>query len=112
MKIVVIGGSGRIGRKLVHNLRQHDFRVLAASPSLGVNAVIGEGLDEALDQATVVVDVCNSPSLEGSAPLCFFETAGRRMLAAEKAAGVQHHIVLSIVGTDGLQARRPSPPCQ
>jgi uncharacterized protein YbjT (DUF2867 family) len=103
MKIVVIGGSGRIGEKLVYNLRQDDFRVLEASPSCGVNTITGEGLAEALAGAEVVVDVSNSPSLEGAAPLQFFETSGRNLLTAGKAAGVQHHIVLSIVGTDRLQ---------
>jgi uncharacterized protein YbjT (DUF2867 family) len=103
MKIVVIGGSGRIGEKLVYNLQQNDFMVVAASPSHGVNTITGEGLDEALRDATVVVDVSNSPSLDGADALRFFETSGRRLLAAEKAAGVQRHIALSIVGTDGLQ---------
>jgi uncharacterized protein YbjT (DUF2867 family) len=104
MKIVVVGGSGRIGEKLVRNLRQDDFTVLAASPTLGVDAVTGAGLERALEGAQVVVDVSNSPSLDGPAALRFFETAGRRLLAAGEAAGVQHHIALSIVGTDGLQA--------
>ena len=104
MKIVVIGGSGRIGEKLVHTLRQDDFMVLRASPSHGVNTITGEGLDQALCDATVVVDVSNSPSLEGSDALRFFETSGRNLLAAGKAAGVQHHVALSVVGTDGLQA--------
>ncbi len=104
MKIVVIGGSGRIGEKLVYNLRQDDFRVLEASPSYGVDAVTGEGLDAALDGAQVLVDVSNSPSLEGGAALRFFEAAGRRLTATAKAAGVRHHIALSIVGTDRLQA--------
>ncbi|HEY9234072.1 MULTISPECIES: SDR family oxidoreductase [Phenylobacterium] len=104
MKIVVIGGSGRIGEKLVYNLRQDDFMVLEASPTYGVNAVTGEGLDEALAGAEVVVDVSNSPSLEGEEALRFFEASGHRLLAAGRAAGVRHHIALSIVGTDGLQA--------
>ena len=104
MKIVVVGGSGRIGKKLVYNLRQDDFRVLEASPTYGVNAVNGEGLERALDGAQVVVDVSNSPSLDGASALRFFESSGRRLLAAGRAAGVQHHIALSIVGTDGLQA--------
>jgi uncharacterized protein YbjT (DUF2867 family) len=103
MKIVVIGGSGRIGEKLVHSLRRDEFMVLGASPSRGVNTITGEGLDRALHAATVVVDVSNSPSLDGSDALRFFETSGRKLLAAGKAAGVQHHIALSIVGTDGLQ---------
>src|SRR5215472_433399 len=105
MKIVVVGASGRIGEKLVYTLRRGDFMVLGVSPSHGgVNTITGEGLDQALDAATVVVDVTNSTSLDGAAPLLFFETSGRRLLAAGKAAGVQHHIALSIVGTDGLQA--------
>jgi uncharacterized protein YbjT (DUF2867 family) len=104
MKVVVIGASGRIGAKLVYTLRQDDFMVLEASPTYGVNTITGEGLEQALHEATVVVDVSNSPSLDGSAALRFFEASGRRLLAAGKAAGVQHHIALSIVGTDGLQA--------
>jgi uncharacterized protein YbjT (DUF2867 family) len=104
MNIVVIGATGRIGEKLVSRLRQDDRRVVEASPSRGVDAVTGEGLDQALADAQVVVDVSNSPSLEGEAPLRFFEAAGRRMTAAARAAGVRHRIALSIVGTDGLQA--------
>jgi uncharacterized protein YbjT (DUF2867 family) len=104
MKIVVIGATGRIGRKLVHTLQQGEFMVVGASPSHGVNTITGEGLDQALQGATVVVDVSNSPSLDGSDAQRFFEASGRRLLAAGKATGVQHHIALSIVGTDGLQA--------
>ncbi|MES2035926.1 MAG: SDR family oxidoreductase [Pseudomonadota bacterium] len=104
MKIVVIGGSGRIGEKLVFNLRQDDYRVLEGSPSFGVDAVTGEGLDQALEGAQVLVDVSNSPQLDGEAAMRFFETAGRRLTAAARAAGVQHQIALSIVGTDRLQA--------
>lgn len=104
MKIVVIGGGGRIGRKLVFNLRQDDYRVLEASPSFGVDAISGFGLDEALDGADVMVDVSNSPTLDGDAALRFFETAGLRLAAAARAAGVRHHVALSIVGTDRLQA--------
>lgn len=104
MKIVVIGGNGRIGEKLVYNLRQEDDMVLAAAPSLGVDAVTGEGLDAALEGADVVVDVSNSPSLEGEAAIRFFETAGLNLLAASEVAGVKHRIALSIVGTDHLQA--------
>jgi len=103
MKIVVIGATGRIGRKLV-NCLPPEALVAAASRATGVNAVTREGLDQALEGATVVVDVTNSPSLEGAAALQFFETSGRNLSAAGKAAGVQHHIALSIVGTDGLQA--------
>ena len=102
MKIVVIGGSGLIGKKLVNNLRQHGHEVVAASPSSGVNTLTGEGLAEALTDAQVVVDVANSPSFEDKAVLEFFETAGRNLLAAEAAAGVGHHVALSVVGTDRL----------
>src|SRR6266511_119970 len=104
MKIVVIGGSGLIGTKLVNNLRQHDHEVVAASPSSGVNTITGEGLAEALTGAQVVVDVANSPSFEDKAVLEFFGTAGRNLLAAEAAAGVGHHVALSVVGTDRLLA--------
>jgi uncharacterized protein YbjT (DUF2867 family) len=104
MKIVVIGGSGRIGEKLVSNLRVQGFRVVAASPRFGVDAVTGRGLGRALDGAQVVVDVSNSPSLEGEAALRFFGAAGRRLAADGRAAGVRHHIVLSVVGTDRLLA--------
>ena len=103
MKIVVIGGSGLIGTKLVKNLRQHGHEVVAASPSSGVNTLTGEGLAEALAGAQVVVDVANSPSFEDRAALEFFETSGRNLLAAEAAAGVGHHVALSVVGTDRLQ---------
>jgi uncharacterized protein YbjT (DUF2867 family) len=104
MKIVVIGGSGLIGTKLVKNLREHGHEVVAASPSSGVNTFTGEGLAEALKGAQVVVDVANAPSWEDKAVLEFFETAGRNLLAAEAATGVQHHVALSIVGADRLPA--------
>jgi uncharacterized protein YbjT (DUF2867 family) len=104
MKIVIIGGSGLIGKKLVKNLRQRGHEVVAASPSSGVNTLTGEGLAEALAGASVVVDVANSPSFEDNAVLEFFETSGRSLLAAEAAAGVGHHIALSVVGTDRLLA--------
>ena len=104
MKIVVVGASGRIGGKLVYNLRQDGYRVLEASPTFGVNTVTGVGLAQALDGAAVVVDVTQSPSLEGADAKAFFETSGRNLLAAGRAAGVRHHIVLSIVGVDRLQA--------
>jgi uncharacterized protein YbjT (DUF2867 family) len=104
MKIVIIGGSGLIGKKLVNNLRQHGHQVVAASPSSGVNTLTGEGLAEALAGAQVVVDVANSPSFEDKAVLEFFETAGRNLLAAEATAGVGHHVALSVVGTDRLLA--------
>ena len=102
MKIVVIGGSGLIGSKLVKNLRQLGHEVLAASPSSGVNSITGEGLAEALAGAQAVVDVTNSPSWEDKAVLEFFETSTRNLLAAEVAAGVRHHVALSVVGTERL----------
>jgi uncharacterized protein YbjT (DUF2867 family) len=104
MKIVVIGGSGLIGKKVVTNLRQRGHEVVAASPSSGVNTVTGEGLAQALAGAQVVVDVSNAPSWEDKAVLAFFETSGRNLLAAEAAAGVGHHVALSVVGTDRLLA--------
>jgi uncharacterized protein YbjT (DUF2867 family) len=104
MKIVVIGGSGLIGKKLVHNLRQQGHEVVAASPSSGVNTITGEGLAEALTGAQVVADVSNAPLWEDKAVLEFFETSGRNLLAAEAAAGVGHHVALSVVGTDRLLA--------
>ena len=104
MKIVVIGGSGLIGKKVVKNLHQHGHEVVAASPSSGVNTVTGEGLAHALAGAQVVVDVANAPSWEDKAVLAFFETSGRNLLAAEAAAGVGHHVALSVVGTDRLLA--------
>ena len=104
IKIVVIGGSGLIGKKLVNNLRQRGHEVVAASPSSGVNTLTGEGLAEALKGAQVVVDVSNAPSWEDKAVLDFFETSGRNLLAAEAAAGVKHHVALSVVGTDRLLA--------
>lgn len=100
MKIVVIGGTGRIGSKLVDKLRRLGNEVLAASPDSGVNTITGEGLREALAGARVVVDVANSPSFEDAAVLDFFETSGRNLLAAEKEAGTGHHVALSIVGAD------------
>jgi uncharacterized protein YbjT (DUF2867 family) len=102
MKIVVIGGTGLIGSRLVDKLRKGGHDVVAASPNSGVNTITGEGLAEALASAEVVVDVANSPSLEGQAALQFFETSGRNLLAAEAAAGVRHHVALSIVGADRL----------
>lgn len=100
MKVVVIGGTGLIGSKLVNQLKQLDHEVVAASPSKGVNALTGEGLKEALKNAQVVVDVANSPSFEDKAVLKFFEDSSRNLLAAEKEAGVKHHVALSIVNTD------------
>jgi uncharacterized protein YbjT (DUF2867 family) len=102
LKIVVIGGSGLIGKKVVKNLREWGHEVLAASPSSGVNTVTGEGLSEALDGAQVVVDVANAPVWEDQAVLEFFEKSGHNLLAAEKAAGVKHHVALSVVGTERL----------
>jgi uncharacterized protein YbjT (DUF2867 family) len=102
MKIVVIGGTGLIGTKLVNNLRQRGQEVVAASPSSGVNTLTSEGLAEALEGAQIVVDVANSPSWEDNAVLHFFETSGRNLLSAEAAAGVRHHVALSVVGTDRL----------
>src|SRR2546422_4461595 len=104
MKIIVIGGTGLIGTKVVKNLRDKGHEVVAASPSKGINSVTGEGLAEALVGAQVVVDVANAPSWEDKAVLEFFETAGRNLLAAEAATGVRHHVALSIVGADRLSA--------
>jgi uncharacterized protein YbjT (DUF2867 family) len=100
MKIVVIGGTGLIGSKTVAILRQGGHEVVAASPKSGINSITGEGLQEAMAGAQVVVDLANSPSFEDKAVLEFFETSGRNLLAAEAAAGVRHHVALSIVGTD------------
>jgi uncharacterized protein YbjT (DUF2867 family) len=100
MKIVVIGGTGLIGSKTVAILRHGGHDVLAASPNSGVNTITGEGLTEALTGAQVVIDLANAPSWEDQAVLEFFETSGRNLLAAETAAGVGHHVALSIVGTD------------
>jgi uncharacterized protein YbjT (DUF2867 family) len=102
MKIVVIGGTGLIGSKLVSTLRSKGHEVLAASPDSGVNTITGEGLPEALAGAQVVVDVANSPSFEDAAVMKFFQTSGQNLLAAEAAAGVRHHIALSVVGADRL----------
>jgi uncharacterized protein YbjT (DUF2867 family) len=102
MKIVVIGGTGLIGSKLVSTLRAKGHEVLAASPDSGVNTITGEGLPTALAGAQVVVDVANSPSFEDAAVLKFFETAGKNLLAAEERAGVKHHLALSVVGSDRL----------
>src|SRR5882724_13583985 len=104
MRIVVIGGNGLIGKKLVHNLRQRGHEVVAASRSSGVDTLTGDGLAETLAGAAVVFDVANSPSFEDKAVLAFFETSGRNLLAAEAVAGVGHHIALSVVGTDRLLA--------
>jgi uncharacterized protein YbjT (DUF2867 family) len=100
MKIVVIGGTGLIGSKTVAILRQGGHEVIAASPKSGINTITGEGLKEAMAGAQVVIDLTNSPSFEDRAVLEFFETSGRNLVAAEAAAGVRHHVALSIVGTD------------
>jgi len=103
MKIVVIGGTGLIGSKLIALLAQRGHEAVAASPNTGVNTLTGEGLAEVLTGARVVVDVANSPSFEDAAVMSFFQTSGRNLLAAETAAGVRHHVALSVVGTERLQ---------
>jgi len=100
MKIGVIGGTGLIASKVVEKLKQKGHEAIAAAPNTGVNTITGEGLKEALAGAQVVIDLANSPSFEDKAVLEFFETSGRNLLAAEAAAGVRHHVALSIVGTD------------
>ena len=102
MKIVVIGGSGLIGSRLVNQLREHGHEAVAASPNSGVNTVTGEGLAEALKGMLVVVDVSNAPTWEDAAVMKFFETSTRNLLAQEATAGVRHHVALSVVGTDRL----------
>jgi uncharacterized protein YbjT (DUF2867 family) len=102
MKIVVVGGTGLVGSKLVKKLREHGQEVVAASPSSGVNTLTGEGLADALQDASVVVDVTNSPSWEDAAVLKFFETSTRNLLDYEAAAGVRHHVALSVVGTERM----------
>jgi len=104
MKIVVIGGTGRIGSKVVEHLRVAGHEVVVAAPSTGIDVVSGAGLAEAMAGTHVVVDLANSPSFEDAAVLEFFGTAGRNVLAAEAAAGVSHHVALSVVGTDRLAA--------
>lgn len=103
MRIVVIGGTGRIGSKLVSELDRLGRVAVAAAPKTGVDTITGEGLAEALLGAQVVVDVSQSPSIEGDAALHFFKVSGERLLAAARAAGVRHHMALSVVGTDRLQ---------
>jgi uncharacterized protein YbjT (DUF2867 family) len=100
MKIVVIGGSGLIGSKLVNKLHEQGHEAVATSPKSGVNTLTGEGLDEVLRDASVVVDVSNSPSWEDDAVMNFFETSTRNLIAFEAAAGVGHHVALSVVGAD------------
>jgi uncharacterized protein YbjT (DUF2867 family) len=105
MKIVIIGGTGLIGSKVVRCLREHGHQAVPASPDTGVNTITGEGLAQALSGAAVVVDVSNSPSFEDAAVLKFFETSTSNLLAAEATAGVRHHVVLSIVGCDRAPVR-------
>jgi uncharacterized protein YbjT (DUF2867 family) len=102
MKIVVIGGTGLIGSNVVSRLRKEGHEVTPASPNTGVNTITGQGLAEALAGAQVVVDVANSPNFEDQAVMEFFQTSGRNLLAAEAAAGVRHHVALSVVGADRL----------
>ena len=106
MKIVVIGGTGLIGSKLVEKLRKAGHEPLAASPDTGVNTITGEGLADALEGAQVVVDVANAPDWDDAAVMDFFQTSSRNILAAEAAAGVRHHVVLSVVGADRLAGER------
>jgi uncharacterized protein YbjT (DUF2867 family) len=106
MKIVVIGGTGLVGSKVVRLLTERGHDAVAASPNTGVNTITGEGLAEALTDAAVVVDVSNSPSLDGDAAQTFFQTATPNLLAAERAAGVGHHVALSVVGTEELAVER------
>lgn len=103
MKIVVIGGTGLIGSKTVQLLKDHGHEVIAAAPNTGVDTITGQGLTKALAGASVVVDVSNSPNFEERVAMDFFQTAGRNITAAEIAAGVRHHVALSVVGTDRLQ---------
>ena len=100
MKIVIVGGTGLIGSKIIPILCNVGHEVVAASPKNGINSITGEGLQQAMAQAQVVLDLANSPSFEDQAVLEFFQTSGRNLLAAEAAAGVRHHLALSIVGTD------------
>src|SRR5262249_16148828 len=100
MKIVVIGGTGLIGSKVVENLKQKGHEAITAAPNTGVNTITGEGLKEAMAGTKVVIGLANSPSFEDKAVLEFFETSGRNLLAVEATAGVRHHVALSIVGTD------------
>jgi uncharacterized protein YbjT (DUF2867 family) len=103
MKIVVIGGTGLIGTKVVNQLRQKGHDVIVGSPNTGINTITGEGLAEAMNNTDVVIDLANSPSFEDKAVMEFFQTAGHNLLAAEKNAGVKHHVALSIVGVDRMQ---------
>src|SRR3954471_6584625 len=103
MKIVVIGGTGLIGTKVVAKLRKQAHQVIAASPATGINTLTGEGLTEAMDNTDIVIDLANSPSFEDKAVMEFFQTAGKNLMAAEINAGVKHHVALSIVGVDIMQ---------
>ena len=103
MKIVVIGGTGLIGSKVVQKLMQRGHKTIAAAPNTGVNTITGEGLADALSGAQVVVDTANSPSFDDQAAMEFFKTAGKNLTAAEVAAGIKHHVALSVVGTERLQ---------
>src|SRR5262249_31139828 len=100
MKIVIIGGTGLIGSKTVAKPRQGHYEVVAAAPETGVNTITGEGLEEAMAGAQVVIDLANSPSFDDGAVLEFFQTSARNLIAAETSSGVRHHVLLSIVGTD------------
>src|SRR3954453_23542988 len=102
MKIVVIGGTGLVGSQVVARLGEHGHEAIAAAPNTGVNTLTGEGLPEVLEGAAVVVDVSNSPSFEDAAVLEFFQTSTTNLLAAEAAAGVGHHVALSVVGTERM----------
>ena len=104
MKIVVVGGTGLIGSKTVQKLQSQGHDALAAAPNTGVDTITGEGLAEALRGAEVVIDVSNSPSMDDKAAMDFFQTSGRNLTAAEQRAGARHHVALSVVGTDRLQA--------
>src|SRR5688572_15321638 len=103
MKIVVIGGTGLIGSRLVGRLRHGGHEVVAASPASGINTITGDGLPEAMEATQVVIDASNSPSLDDKGALDFFLTSGTNLMAVERAAGVAHHLVLSIVGTDRVR---------
>src|SRR5688572_29492856 len=105
MKIVIIGGTGRIGSKLTGILEQQGHNVIAAAPSTGVNTITGEGLNEALANAQVLVDVSNVPGADAKAAQEFFEASTRNLVAAEKKNNVTHHVVLSIVGVDRMQSK-------
>lgn len=102
MKIVVIGGTGLIGSKVVNTLQAQGHQVIAAAPSTGINTITGEGLAQAMQDTSIVIDLANSPSFADQDVLAFFETSGRNLFAAERAAGVQHHLALSVVGTEKL----------